>query len=48
MARIFGRYILIRLGVSGNQGVLVDVLSRLGLTWYLAADCTYDYLEDDA
>ncbi|CDF33410.1 unnamed protein product [Chondrus crispus] len=44
MVRLFGRHILIHLGVRGDRRILMDELSRIGITESLNDARTYDLL----
>ena len=48
MVRLFGRQIPIYLAARGDRGVLVDELSRLGLTESLDDGRPYDRIDDEA
>ena len=48
MVRLFGRHIPIYLDVRGDCGILIDELSRFGLTDSLDDDRTYDRVDEEA
>ena len=48
MVRLFGQHIPIHLRVRGDRGILIDELSRFGLTESLNDDRTYDHVDEKA